>query len=191
MLVKEIARQAKEEQVFLEVVMVTVSQTPNCETIQPEVAEQLGLSFRERSMFVRANALQQRLKQEKKILVILDDIWEKLDLDEIGISFGDDQKECKILLASRVRKALCDDMDVEKVFEVGSLSNDESTDLFLKIVGDLAKEADFQSLATQIVEECGGLPNTITKVAKELKNKNLYIWKDVLTQLQRSSRAQV
>ncbi|GMN24896.1 hypothetical protein TIFTF001_000741 [Ficus carica] len=186
MLAKEVGRRAVEEKIFSEVVVATVSQTPNHENIQQEVAEKLGLEFREKSVSVRANRLQCRLRQEEKTLIILDDIWENLELDEVGISFGDAQKGCKILLTSRFRNVLCDDMGAEKNFQVGPLSDNESTSLFKQMVGDLAEKPDFRDLAAQIVEKCGGLPATIAKVASDLKNKSLYVWKNVLTQLQRS-----
>jgi hypothetical protein len=76
------------------------------------------------------------LKQEKKILIIIDDIWKKLDLEALGISFEDDQKGCKILLTSRSRDVLGRDMDAQEIFPVGVLLDNEATYLFRKIVGD-------------------------------------------------------
>ncbi|EXC50911.1 Disease resistance protein [Morus notabilis] len=187
MLTKEVARRAMDEKLFSEVVAATVSQTPNHELIQQEVAEKLGLKFREKSVPIRANRLQFRLRQEKKILIILDDIWENLELNEVGMSFGDAQKECKILLISRFQNVLCNDMEAEKNFQVGPLTDDEAISLFKKMVGDWTEKSDFRDLATQIIEKCGGIPATIAKVASELKNKRLFVWKDVLTQLKRSA----
>ncbi|RVW20368.1 hypothetical protein CK203_113574 [Vitis vinifera] len=53
----------------------------------------------------RVGCLRKMLKKEEKILVILDDIWEKLELGEIGIPYGDDHKGCKVLLTSRECRA--------------------------------------------------------------------------------------
>ncbi|XP_077223403.1 disease resistance protein At4g27190-like [Tasmannia lanceolata] len=72
--------------------MVTVSQNPLVKNIQREIADQLGLPLKDESQSVRANKLVQRLKQEKRILVILDDLWERLDLEEVGIPYGDTHK---------------------------------------------------------------------------------------------------
>ena len=117
----------------------------------------------------------------------MDDIHEKLEPDEVGISFGDEQKGCKTLLTSRSLNVLCDDMCVEKSFQVGPLSDNESTCLFNKLVGDLTEKPDFKNLATQIAERCGGLPSAIAKVASELKNKDLFVWRDILIRLERST----
>lgn len=101
MLVKEVATQAKSEALFSQVVITTASQTPDNRKIQEEVAENLGLKLPENTVSVRAKRLEERLRKEKKILVVLDDIWNKLDLEEVGIVFADDQRRCKILHTSR------------------------------------------------------------------------------------------
>ncbi|XP_017977192.1 PREDICTED: uncharacterized protein LOC18599617 isoform X2 [Theobroma cacao] len=91
MLVKEVARTVREEYLFDEVVMATITHNPNITNIQGEIADMLGLRFDEESESGRAMRLRQRLRSDKKVLVILDDIWAKLDLDAIGISLEDDK----------------------------------------------------------------------------------------------------
>ncbi|EXB53705.1 Disease resistance protein [Morus notabilis] len=187
MLAKEVGRKTLEEGLFKMVVMVTITQKPNLEKIQEEIGEHLGLQFKEKSISKRAKKLQDRLRKEKALLVILDDIWEKFDLQDAGISFRDDQKQCKILLTSRFQDVLSDDMNAKENIQVGVLSNDEAAGLFTKIVGDSMRNHEFRTLATQIVRECAGLPIAISTVAYALGNKSLFIWKDALTQLQRSA----
>ncbi|EXC22898.1 Disease resistance protein [Morus notabilis] len=106
----------------------------------------------------------------------------ELDLDAIGISFADDLKGCKVLLTSRLEDVLRNDMavDVRSNLEVGVLSDGEATDLFEKIVGDMVRGIDFQSLRIQIVKECAGLPLAVSTVASALKNKTSAVWKDAL-----------
>ncbi|KAK6289277.1 hypothetical protein POUND7_000818, partial [Theobroma cacao] len=91
MLVKEVARKVREEYLFDEVVMATITHNPNITNIQGEIADMLGLRFDEESESGRAMRLRQRLRSDKKVLVILDDVWAKLDLDAIGISLEDDK----------------------------------------------------------------------------------------------------
>ncbi|MBA0618547.1 hypothetical protein Godav_027870 [Gossypium davidsonii] len=55
--------------------------------------------------------------KEKNILVVLDDIWEKLDLMEVGIPLGDEDQRCTILLTSRDLNVLLKDMDAKKSFQ--------------------------------------------------------------------------
>ncbi|KAJ7950384.1 Disease resistance protein [Quillaja saponaria] len=91
-LVKEIAEKAKKANVFEVVVMAVVTQTPDLKRIQGEIADILGLKFDEESVLGRASRLRERITQEKKILVILDDIWGRIDLEEVGIPFQEDYK---------------------------------------------------------------------------------------------------
>ncbi|KAF3965045.1 hypothetical protein CMV_010738 [Castanea mollissima] len=188
MLVGKVATQAKEDKLFKSVVTVVVSQAPDLKKIQKDIAKELGLSFRdEETDSQKANLLRERLKEEK-ILLIIDDIWNKIDLEDLGISFGDDHKGSKLLLTSRSRDVLATDMDAQKIFDVGFLSNDEAEYLFSKIVGDLAENLNFQSTMVEVVKECAGLPIAITTVANALKNKKEpSVWKDALRQLKRAN----
>ncbi|GMN68300.1 hypothetical protein TIFTF001_037361, partial [Ficus carica] len=187
-LAKEVAKVAKEEKLFDKVAIITISQNPDEESIQREIAEQVRVEkFHEiKSKLVRANMLRQRLSREKNILVIFDDIWEKLDLSAVGVDFAEDQKGCKMLLTSRTRNVLHDSMRVERIIEVTVLSDAEGIDLFKKNVGCSGENVDFQPLLKDIVKECAGLPIAITTVAQALTNKSLPTWKDVLRQLKRS-----
>ncbi|KAF3958232.1 hypothetical protein CMV_016837 [Castanea mollissima] len=188
MLVGKVATQAKEDKLFKSVVTVVVSQAPDLKMIQKDIAKELGLSFRdEETDSQKANLLRKRLKEEK-ILLIIDDIWNKIDLEKLGISFGDDHKGSKLLLTSRSRDVLATDMDAQKIFYVGVLSNNEAKYLFSKIVGDLAENLNFQSTMVEVVEECAGLPIAITTVANALKNKKEpSVWEDALRQLKRAN----
>ncbi|KAL5541188.1 hypothetical protein UlMin_042661 [Ulmus minor] len=188
-LVNEVARQAKDEECFSELVVVTVSQDCDLKNIQKEIADGLGLKLEEENMLVRANRLQHRLRQGNKILIILDDIWNELDLSKAGIYFNaDDQRGCKILLVSRDQEVLYSGMRVRKNIEVNVLSNSESMSLFYKYVGDKGDNPDFKTLANQVVGECGGLPIAIATIACSLENKSLLVWKDTLRQLKRSPK---
>uniref|UniRef100_A0A2N9G835 NB-ARC domain-containing protein n=1 Tax=Fagus sylvatica TaxID=28930 RepID=A0A2N9G835_FAGSY len=71
---------------FDEVAIATVTQNPNLTQIQGEIADKLDLKLNEEYLSGRADLLQARLNaNDKKILVILDDIWEKVDLEALGI----------------------------------------------------------------------------------------------------------
>ncbi|KAJ6752277.1 hypothetical protein OIU85_002681 [Salix viminalis] len=87
-LVKEVGRRAKETQLFDEVLLATVSQNLNVTDIQDRIADRLRLQFDVKTKEGRADLLWQRLKKEKKLLVILDDVWKVVNLKEIGIPFG-------------------------------------------------------------------------------------------------------
>ncbi|XP_030959914.1 disease resistance protein At4g27190-like isoform X2 [Quercus lobata] len=192
MLVWKVATQAIEDKIFETVITVVASQTPDLEKIQKDIANELGLSFEDKNTdFQKARLLRERLKGEK-ILVIIDDIWNKLDLDVLGISFEGDHKGSKLLLTSRSLDVLVTDMDVQEKFEVGVLSDKEARSLFSKIVGDLAENLNLQSTMVDVVKECARLPIAITTVANALKSKkDPNVWKNAVRQLKRANPTQI
>ncbi|XP_022718516.1 disease resistance protein At4g27190-like [Durio zibethinus] len=189
--VKEIARQVKEGKLFDSVVIATVTQTLDVKGIQDQIADLLGLRFEEQSMVGRALRLQERLKKEKKILVVLDDIWAKLDLEEVGIPFGNEREGCKILLTSRDLNVLSSGMDTQKNFAVDLLNEEEAWDLFKKMAGDCVERCDLQAIAIEIAKKCARLPIAIATVARALRNKSLFVWKNALCELKRPASRNV
>lgn len=186
MLVNEVGRQALQQPLFDMVILVPISKSPNFEKIQQIIADHLALDFYEKDVTTKASRLRDQLtKQKKKILIILDDVWKKLDLYDVGICFRDDQKESKILLTTRFED-VCNVMDTERKFPVEVLSGDESTNLFNKIVGSTIKDYEVHDLVDEIVKECAGLPLAITTIANALKGKKHFVWKVFLRALKKS-----
>ncbi|CAL5351016.1 unnamed protein product [Camellia sinensis] len=188
-MVKEVAKRAKEEKLFDEVVMAVVSQSPNERRIQGEIGDKLGLEFREETERGRADRLRKRLRGTNRILVILDDVWEHLELNDIGISFGDGHRGCKILLTSRFDN-VCNDMDVQKKFTVEVLTEEEAWNLFEEMAG-ISKDTshtstDLYITQKKVADECGCLPIAIVTVARALKDKDRQSWNSALLQLRRS-----
>ncbi|KAL5758757.1 hypothetical protein ACOSP7_021368 [Xanthoceras sorbifolium] len=93
-LVREVGKQAEEQRLFVAVVFVEVSEKPDTRKIQGEIADKLGLEFREETESGRARKLCERLKKESTILLILDNIWKGLDMDLVGIPFGNEHPGC-------------------------------------------------------------------------------------------------
>ncbi|XP_017622113.2 probable disease resistance protein At4g27220 [Gossypium arboreum] len=185
-LVKEIARKVKGN-LFDSVVIATVTQVIDIEKIQNRIAEFLALKFEEQSTDGKALRLRERLKKEERILVVLDDIWAKIDIEEVGIPLGDEHKGCKLLLTSRELNILSNEMDAQKCFAVGFLNELEAWDLFKKKAGDCVESCDWKPIAKKVVEKCAGLPIAIATVAGALRNKRLFEWKNALRELERPS----
>ncbi|ESR59344.1 hypothetical protein CICLE_v10014275mg [Citrus x clementina] len=160
-LVKEAARLAKKDKLFDEVVFAEVSQISDIKKIQGQISDKMGLKFYEESESRRARRLCERLKKEKKILVILDNIWASLDFEKVGIPFGDNHK--------------------------GFLNEREAWNLFKKISGDYAENEDLQSIAKDVAKACGCLPIAIVTIARALRNKSVFEWKNALQELRRPS----
>ncbi|KAA8538883.1 hypothetical protein F0562_025575 [Nyssa sinensis] len=185
-LLKEVVKQAEEHKIFDTIVMAVVSQTPDVRKIQDEIADTVELKFQENSESGRARRLSERLKREKTILVILDDLWTRLNLEDIGIPCANDHKGCKILLTSRGQD-VCNQMNTQAYFPIKVLSFPEAWDLFRKMAGNFDDSPDLHNLAMEVAKECGGLPIAIVTVATALKSKSYQVWRDALQQFKNST----
>ncbi|KAL0552569.1 hypothetical protein IC582_011687 [Cucumis melo] len=184
MLVKDILRKIVEsKKPFDEVVTSTISQTPDFRSIQGQLADTLGLKLEQETIEGRAPILRKRLKMERSILVVLDDVWENIDLETIGIPSVEDHTGCKILFTTRNKHLISNQMCANKIFEIKVLGEDESWNLFKTMAGETVEASDLKPIAIQIARECAGLPIAITTVAKALRNKPSDIWNDALNQL--------
>ncbi|XP_059663496.1 putative disease resistance protein At5g05400 [Cornus florida] len=190
-MMKEVARQAENDKLFDEIVQVVVTQKPNLKEIQQKLAEVLNQKLEEDTVDARKGRLHCRLKNGKKILVLVDDIWDdQIKLEDIGIPATNDHfRGCKILLTSRSRD-VCKEMGVQEKdnFQIGVLLEVEAWSLFKKKVGDSFETHEMRSIAEEVCRECACLPLAILAVGGALQNKSKQIWKDALTQL-RNCRA--
>ncbi|TXG65725.1 hypothetical protein EZV62_007000 [Acer yangbiense] len=178
-LAKEIAQHAEDKKLFNAVSFAKVGVKPDIKEIQQEIAEKLGLTFLEESPSGRARSLRRRLKQEEKVLLVLDNIWDKLELKDVGIPFGNDGEGCKLLLTARILDVLLE-MESLNNFKVGILDEGEAWSLYEKKAGVCDH---LQALAKDVAKACEGLPIAIDSVAVALKNKKECEWKDALRKL--------
>ncbi|KAI4313274.1 hypothetical protein L6164_026265 [Bauhinia variegata] len=195
-LATQVAQKAQQE--FDVVVMATITQNPEVEKIQGQIADMLRLNFSsEQSSIGRAGRLHERLKKEKNVLLILDDLWGELNWNEIGIpspeehnnkkisiSSDTQQRSCKFLMISRDREFLSN-LKLHKYFMVSPLSKIEAWKLFKEkaILDESNCNAELLSVAHKVAEECGGLPLAIVIIASSLKNKRKSEWNVVLEEL--------
>ncbi|XP_048420303.1 probable disease resistance protein At4g27220 [Pyrus x bretschneideri] len=185
-MVKEIITRLAELNLFDEIVMATMSQSPSVKTIQSEIAGQIGLKLDEDPESVRALKLYGRLTEIKRILIVLDDVWTELDFKAIGLPYEHTNKGCKILLTSR-NLEVCNEMRSQQIIEVRTLTTEESQELFREMVGESFDDPDLHSTPKDVVKECGGLPIAIVTVGKALENKKKHAWEDALNQLRNSN----
>ncbi|XP_039140863.1 probable disease resistance protein At4g27220 [Dioscorea cayenensis subsp. rotundata] len=166
--------------------MVTISQNIDLKRIQKEMAECLGFPLNEENVEVRAAKLAERLTRTKnKVLVILDDLWETLDLSKVGIRLSQMAATCKVVITTRNRD-ICKVMRCEEIVELETLSDDESWRLFASRAGDAVESPTMREWAQNIVKECAGLPLALVVLGTALKGKKPDIWKTVLMQIKRS-----
>ncbi|KAG8660962.1 hypothetical protein MANES_02G209475v8 [Manihot esculenta] len=185
-MVKQLMKNMETKKLFDEFAMVAVSDTPDFRKIQDEIASCLRLELKnDESEVVRASKLHQRLTNcDKRILLILDDVWKEDGLGEIGVPLGCRSNGCKIVLTSR-NEFVCSSLGSQRNFLMKVLNDEEALVLFKETAGDSIGH-DLLDTVKEIVNECEGLPIAIVTLSKALKNKNKHIWNDVLRHLKNS-----
>ena len=174
-LVTEVANKAKSLQLFQKVIKVVASQTPIIENIQHKIADFLHLKFENTTREGKAEELWLRLENEEKVLVILDDMWNELNLKEIGIPFGDNHKGCTIILTTRHRQ-VCNYMKSQVTVSLDVLDKDEAWTLFRMNANLDNASPDIIDVAKEVAKECDGLPIAIVTLARALRSKDLNGW---------------
>ncbi|XP_059658471.1 disease resistance protein At4g27190-like [Cornus florida] len=121
------------------------------------------------------------------VLVILDVVWDVLDLKAVGIPLGDDHTRCKVVLTTRSQD-VCTQMGVQKIVAVEELDKQDAWDLFKEMAGgEAVYSGDLNHIAREVADECGGVPLVIVTIARALKNKNHYVWTDAARQQKNSN----
>ncbi|KAI9117808.1 hypothetical protein K1719_011223 [Acacia pycnantha] len=188
-LVKEVGKEA--ETFFDKVLFVVVSNPFDVRKIQSKIANQLSFELKEEENLERAQRLFMRLSGGERFLIILDDVWEKLDLMDIGIPTANNQMGCTTLLTTR-KLHVCERMSCQEIIPLEGLNEDESWALFQKHAGlfdDLSN--NLKVMAQNISKVCDGLPIAIVAVANTLKNKHDDEWAEVLQILRNPSWADI
>ncbi|ESQ29134.1 hypothetical protein EUTSA_v10023246mg [Eutrema salsugineum] len=170
------------------VIWVVVSKELHVEKIQDEVARKVDLGggeWKEKEKTQKADVLFTFLKK-KKFVLFLDDIWEKVELKEIGIPFPTAQNGCKLAFTTRSQD-VCAHMGVKDPMEVQCLEENKAFDLFQKKVGPitLGSDPDIPDLARKVAKKCCGLPLALNVVGETMSCKRtVQEWRhaiDVLT----------
>ncbi|KAG5556934.1 hypothetical protein RHGRI_007242 [Rhododendron griersonianum] len=127
-MVQEVGKRAKEEKLFDEVAFVAVGQNTDITKVQNSIADIFGLKDlkTQDDATARASLLRRRLSQDnKKILLILDDIWAEFNLEDHGIPLGGSHETFKIIYTSRVR-SIWHDVPNKKLIPLENLLEDEA-----------------------------------------------------------------
>jgi hypothetical protein len=139
----------------------------------------LGLEWRDINESARPTKLWSRLTNGEKILVILDDVWDYLNFDDIGIPNRDNRKGCKVLVTTR-HLGVCNKMACGITIQLELLSEEDAWAMF-KRYADLSDNSSKGLLkqGRKIANECKGLPVAIATIASSLRGQKRQVEWDV------------
>ncbi|CAN7064264.1 unnamed protein product, partial [Brassica oleracea var. botrytis] len=105
--------------------------------------------------------------KNKKFVLLLDDIWSKVELAEVGVPSPTRGNGCKVVFTTRSRE-VCGHMGVDDPMEVQCLTDSEAWDLFEKKVGPLTLKSHprIPEQARKVAEKCRGLPLALNVIGE-------------------------
>ncbi|GLJ10729.1 hypothetical protein SUGI_0133970 [Cryptomeria japonica] len=186
-MLKHINNNEKVVNFFKLVIWVTVSRDSDISDLQRRICERIELPWRSNSSIDEAEGFLHSVFKEKPLLLILDDVWKRIDVSTLGISpLGN---KIKIVLASR-DKEMCRSMKADKMIAMKQLSEEDGWELFCRGAfpagEDQNMDSEIEPLARSIARECKGHPlaiKTLARAVPDLQNSTPSEWVYVLKQL--------
>ncbi|PON70698.1 NB-ARC domain, LRR domain containing protein [Trema orientale] len=162
---------------------VTVSENCSIHKLQRDIAKIVKLDIsKEDDERKRAAKLRGALERWENFILILDDVWERISLDEVGICVG--MRGHKLVLTTR-SKEVCQKMNCRKPIYVHTLNHQEAWTLFMKTFGnDTPLSHEIEEIANSLVKECDGLPLGVATMAGSMKGvDDIHEWSNALKEI--------
>ncbi|XP_031255518.1 probable disease resistance protein At5g63020 [Pistacia vera] len=159
------------------VIWVTVSKEVSLDGIQEAIRHKLQIpdeTWKEKTdKHSRATEICRSLSR-KKFALLLDDLWERIDLRNVGVpDVSYHQNGSKIVFTTR-SEDVCHSMDAAvKKFKVKCLSLEESHELFRQCVTEdvLNSHHQIREFAKTVAKECKGLPLALITIGRAMSNR--------------------
>ncbi|KAL3733005.1 hypothetical protein ACJRO7_022517, partial [Eucalyptus globulus] len=179
-----------EDATFDGVVFITVSKDISIYKLQSDIGKALKCGLMEdEDEKKRAVMLSEHLERKKNCVLILDDVWEHLDLEEVGIHVR--AHGFKLILTTRSFDVCCQ-MQCQEKIKIEPLPQEEAKSLFLEELGPkMPLNLEIEAIVKSIVKECAGLPIGVITMARSMRGvTDAFQWRDFLTKLKESSMGQ-
>ncbi|KAL7115298.1 hypothetical protein ACP275_04G175800 [Erythranthe tilingii] len=155
----------------------------------PDDIDKKMMLMKEEYMILNLERLMHKSLDDRRYLIVLDDVWDKDVHNSLIMYFPDDNRGSRILITTRLREvAHTPNTDVD--CEVRFLNKKESWDLLReKVFGEQESlPYELEKAGKKIAEKCEGLPLTIITVAKILSksDKTTEYWNKVAAEKQNS-----
>ncbi|KAI3908406.1 hypothetical protein MKW92_030420 [Papaver armeniacum] len=189
-LLQKVNNEFAERKIFDVVIWVVVSKCLNLRSIQNQIGKKVGLSWSEGTeTYERANDIFKGLKN-RRFLLLLDDIWDGIDLETIGVSRNAIQLTGSKVVFSTRSEQVCGLMEADRKIKIECLDEDQAWRLFQQKVKQeaLSCHPDVLEVAKKVAKECRGLPLALITIGRTMSSKtDLKQWQHALCTLQESA----
>ncbi|XVF78196.1 hypothetical protein PTKIN_Ptkin14bG0110700 [Pterospermum kingtungense] len=157
----------KETEKFNIVIWVTVSKEMSIFKMQHRIARAMKEDLDEdEDEIIRAGMINGMLARKGRYVLILDDLWDKLSLEEVGIPKPSNGS--KLLVTTRLLD-VCRYLNCQETVKVPSLSEPDAWSLFLEKVGQkVLNHPHLLPIVKSVAKECAGLPLAIVTIASSM-----------------------
>ncbi|CAO2827699.1 unnamed protein product [Amaranthus hypochondriacus] len=177
------------DHVFDVVIWIVASKNATVDAIQTVILEKMRIppDYWKGKPVDEKSALIYEILKDKQYILMLDDVWQRIDLLEVGIPLLDDQNHGKVIFTTRSEE-ICGLMQANRKIKVTCLSWEKSWALFKEKVGEDALNAhhDIPRLAELVAKECDGLPLALITIGRAMScRKTPYEWSHALQMLKK------
>ncbi|CAI9301885.1 unnamed protein product [Lactuca saligna] len=131
-------------------------------------------------------SIMKKRMQARKVLIVLDDVDHYSQLEAVAGNHDWFNPGSMIVVTSR-DKQLLNEYQVEHIYEIALLNNDEALELFsLYAFKDKHPKVEFVELVDRILHYVNGLPFALKTYGSILFNKSLYEWEKEINKLERT-----
>ncbi|KAL8245987.1 hypothetical protein R6Q59_007203 [Mikania micrantha] len=179
-MMEEIKKDMEKKGKFQYVLRVNIGSKYDPNATQKDIAKGMGVDLHEETRHVGVERLRESFerisKQGKNFLLILDDVWEAINLNDIGLT-SSFHKGFKLMITSRDEK-VCIKMDIDKDsrFEIHGLEEAEANSFFWGTVKISNEDDKLRTIGKDILKKCRGLPLAIKTIALALKGEENDAW---------------
>ncbi|KAK3219488.1 hypothetical protein Dsin_013458 [Dipteronia sinensis] len=173
------------------VIWVVVSKEQKLEMIQESIGKKIGLwddSWKTKRLEEKALDIF-KILSKKRFVLLLDDIWERVDLIKVGVPLPSPKISSKIVFTTRFNE-VCGHMEAHKQFKVECLAHEEAWKLFrMKVRREtLDNDPDILRVAQLVAKECGGLPIALITIGRAMAcKKTVKEWNHAIQVLKKSA----
>lgn len=170
---------------FTDVILVIVSQVYKIPNLQDQIAEQIGLELSSIDNSATRKSMLCASLKKKNFLLILDDLWDALNLQEVGVEM---KEGSKVVFSTRFSDLTLG--KEQKAIKVETLLPEEGRKLFNSLAFQSGVvPGKLMDYPREFADECKGLPLAITVVAKAMRHKTeVDDWKKFLSMMKTADR---